>query len=44
MPSEYINNMFGAWLMDNCKKTDYNRARTKWAVIGESKFNEDIIS
>ena len=44
MPNEYLNNMFGAWLMDNCKKTDYNRARTRWAVIGDPYGdNEDSL-
>lgn len=46
MPNDYVQNMFGAWIMDNCKKSDFNRARTRWAVIGDPKNdpNGDIIS
>ena len=46
MPNDYIANMFGAWIMDNCKRSDLNRARTHWAVIGDYKngTHEDIIS
>ena len=46
MPNDYIGNEFGAWLMDNCKRSDVNRARTFWALIGDPKneTNGDIIS
>ena len=32
--------------MDNCHKSDYNKARKNWAIIGDPKIdsNRDIIS
>ena len=29
------SNMFGKLLADNCESTDYHRARTKWALVGD---------
>jgi hypothetical protein len=45
-PDDYLKDMFGSWLMDNCQKTDFNKPRKNWAVIGDPKFgsNQDIIS
>lgn len=42
----YLHDMFGAWLMDNCRSTDFNKARKNWAIIGDPEIdsNRDIIS
>ena len=36
------SNAFATWLMDNCEKTDFNKARTRWGIVGD--LNNSVIT